>query len=343
MASLRVAVVGASGTSGAVAARLVASHPRAVLALATSDKLAGEPVAARLGIAANLDLCFVPNGAALEAAAGCDVVLLATAADVSMRLAPAFLARGAQVVDLSGAFRLEASAYPRWYGFEHAAPELLARAHYGLPELAGPAPAGAFVANPGCYPTAALLALAPLVREKLVAPAGLVVDGKSGVTGAGRATGDGYSFLEVDGDVRAYKVLAHQHTPEMIGALARFASGVSLTFTAHLLPVARGLLATCYGRPLAGATATRVAECLRDTYASTPFVRAVAPGEVRLAGVVGTNLALVGASANDDVVVAVGAIDNLLKGAAGQALQNLNASRGWDETLGLEGLQRVVA
>jgi N-acetyl-gamma-glutamyl-phosphate reductase len=364
MAKLRVGIVGASGTSGAVAARLVASHPALTLALATSDKLAGEDVATRLGLptatARDADgsaLRFTSSAAALDGAASCDAVILATAADVSLKLAPALVARGTQVVDLSGAFRLDAASYPRWYGFEHSAASLLERAHYGLPELFGPAPRGALVANPGCYPTAALLAIAPLVREGLVEPASLVVDGKSGVTGAGRQTGDAYSFLEIDGDVRAYRVLAHQHTPEMTRHLDRLvaargtsaapagpeADRVKLTFTAHLLPVARGLLATCYARPRPGTTGKRVAECLEAAYAGKPFVRAVAPGEVRLARVVGTNLALVGAAADDDMVVAVGAIDNLLKGAAGQALQNLNAMNGWDETLGLEALQRVAA
>jgi N-acetyl-gamma-glutamyl-phosphate reductase len=343
MGGLRVGVVGASGTSGAVATRLIAAHPRMTLAFATSDKLAGEAVAARLGMHGDAALRFVSNTAALEQVGACDAVLLATAADVSVRLAPAFAERGVQVVDLSGAFRLEAADYPRWYGFEHGAPAWLGRAHYGLPELFGAPPPGALVANPGCYPTAALLALAPLVRAGLVEPAGIVVDAKSGVTGAGRKTGDGWSFLEIEGDVRAYRVLAHQHTPEIARALGRVAPGAKLTFTAHLLPVARGLLATCYARPRPGADAARVAECLRDTYARAPFVRAVAPDEVTLKGVVGTNLALVGATADDDVVVAVGAIDNLLKGAAGQAVQNLNAMNGWVETLGLDGLQRISA
>ena len=211
----------------------------------------------------------------------------------------------------------------------------------GCPSSSALRPRGALVANPGCYPTAALLALAPLVREGLVEPAGIVVDAKSGVTGAGRKTSDGYSFVEIDGDVRAYKVLTHQHTPEIAGALSRLAPGVKVTFTAHLLPVQRGLLATCYARPRPGADAGRVAECLRDAYAKSAFVRAVGPEDVMLKRVVGTNLALVGATADADVVVAVGAIDNLLKGAAGQAVQNLNAMNGWDETLGLEGLQRV--
>ena len=345
---IRVGVVGASGYSGAVAARLVESHPRLSLAFATSDKLAGESVAAHLGLAAvagaDTSTRFVPNAAALDHGDACDVVLLATAADVSMRLAPAFAERGRTVVDLSGAFRLEAPAYPRWYGFEHAAPAWLGRAHYGLPELfplPRPAPAGALVANPGCYATAALLALGPLVREGLVEPAGIVVDGKSGVTGAGRQSGEAHSFVAIDGDVRAYRVLGHQHTPEIVRALSRFAAGVKLTFTAHLLPVARGLLATCYARPRAGTTAARVTECLHAAYAKAPFVRVVPPDEARLSRVVGTNFALVGASADEDMVVAVGAIDNLLKGAAGQAVQNLNVMNGWDETLGLAHLQRV--
>ncbi|HEY8039351.1 MAG TPA: N-acetyl-gamma-glutamyl-phosphate reductase [Polyangiaceae bacterium] len=341
MEKLRVGVVGASGYSGAVATRLVVAHPRLALAFATSDKLAGQDVAAQLGTRAGEAIRFVSNAAALEHASGCDAVLLATAADVSMRLAPAFAGQGKQVVDLSGAFRLDAADYPRWYGFEHDAAPWLERAHYGLPELFGPPGHGALVANPGCYPTAALLALAPLVRERLVEPAGIIVDAKSGVTGAGRQTGDPYSFVEIDGDLRAYRLLAHQHTPEIARGLRRFDAGAGLTFTAHLLPVARGLLATCYARPRAGADAERVQACLADAYANAAFVRVVAPEQVMLKRVVGTNLAQVGAAADGDVVVVLAAIDNLLKGAAGQAVQNLNMMNGWDETLGLEALQRV--
>lgn len=343
MASLRVGVVGASGTSGAVAARLVASHPRMSLAFATSDARAGESVAAALGMRLASDVRFVPNAAAADQVGACDAVLLATPADASMRLVPHFVDAGKLVVDLSGAFRLDAKQYPRWYGTEHGAPSMLARAHYGLPELFGVPPGGSFVSNPGCYPTAALLALAPLVRGGLVEPAGIVVDAKSGVTGAGRQSGEAYSFLAVDGDVRAYKVLAHQHTPEIERALSRIVSGIRVTFTAHLLPVPRGLLATCYARPRAGVTRERVQTCLAEAYAGSAFVRVVAPGDVRLSGAVGTNLALVGAAADEDVVVAIGAIDNLLKGAAGQAVQNLNLANGWDEALGLEHLQRFAA
>jgi N-acetyl-gamma-glutamyl-phosphate reductase len=345
MSKLRVAIVGASGYSGSVAARLVATHERLALAFATSDKLAGQSVAAHLGLPGNAHAAgqanFVPNAAAIEHADGCDAVLLATAADVSMRLVPEFADRGKQVVDLSGAFRLDARAYPRWYGFEHAAPGWLDRAHYGLPELFGPPPPGAVVANPGCYPTAALLALWPLLRERLIDPKGIVVDGKSGVTGAGKQSGDAYSFAEVHDDLRPYKVFAHQHTPEIERGLLRAASGVELTFTAHLLPINRGLLATCYARPLPGASAKRVGECLADSYADARFVRAVAPELVGLKRVVGTNFAHVCASADAGMVIAIGAIDNLLKGAAGQAIQNLNAMNGWHDATGLEHLQRV--
>ncbi len=342
MDRLRVGVVGASGYSGAAATRLVAMHPRATLAFATSDKLVGHSVAAELGIHFADPIAFVPNAAAADQADACDAVLLATAADVSMRLGPVFAERGKQVIDLSGAFRLDAESYPRWYGFEHSAPSWLPKAHYGLPELFGPPPTGSIVANPGCYPTAALLALGPLVREGLVDPVGLIVDAKSGVTGAGRQTGEAYAFAEVDEDLRAYRVLSHQHTPEILRSLTRLAKTASVTFTAHLLPIKRGLLATCYGRPRPGATTERVAQCLADSYASSRFVRALPPDQVMLKRVVGTNDCQVGAAADDAVVIVVGAIDNLLKGAAGQAVQNLNLMNGWDEGAGLDGLHRIA-
>ena len=349
MSRLRVGVVGATGYSGAVATRLVATHPQLALAFATSDRHVGADVAVQLGAALPDGVRFVANATALDHAPTCDAVLLATSAEVSASLAPAFAGAGKQVVDLSGAFRLDAAGTKRWYGFDHPEPAWLERAHYGLPELFGPPPpaslaggAGALVANPGCYPTATLLALAPLLRAGLIEPEGIVVDAKSGVTGAGRKATEEYSFVEIDGDVRAYKLLSHQHTPEIARALSRYTAGVRLTFTAHLLPIARGLLATCYARPRPGATRHRVQECLADAYARAAFVRAVDPEAVMLKRVVGSNLSLVGATADDDVVVAVGAIDNLLKGAAGQAVQNLNAMNGWDDALGLTGLQRAA-
>jgi N-acetyl-gamma-glutamyl-phosphate reductase len=315
-----------------VAARLVAQHPDCVLAFATSDKWAEQPVGARLGIDSSLK--FLPNRSALEVAA--DAVLLCTPVEASLELAPPLRARSMPVIDLSAAFRLrDPAAYPKWYGIEHSSPALLKDAHYGLPELVGAPSRNVLVANPGCYPTASLLALAPLLRARLVDPDGIVVDAKSGVSGAGRKSEEAYGFVELDRDLRAYQLHRHRHTPEIAqGLYAR-----SVTFTPHLLPVSRGLFATGYARPRAGTTPTMVTECLRDFYAGAPFVQVVPPDEVRLREVCGTNRARVGAAANDEMVIAVGAIDNLVKGAAGQAIQNLNLMFELPETSGLEALQ----
>lgn len=344
MEGARTGVVGASGYSGAVAARLVAAHAGMTLAFVTSDKLAGQEARRHLGAGVARELSFSRNADALERARGCDVVLLATPAEASAELAPKLLAEhpGLRVIDLSGAFRLaDAAEYPEHYGFTHPSAELLASAWYGLPELFGAPPEGTrLVANPGCYPTATLLALAPLLREGLVETAGLIVDAKSGVSGAGVQAKQEYSFVEIDEDVRAYKLLKHQHTPEIARHLGRSAGapGVRLTFTPHLVPLKRGLLATCYARPRAGATAARVHQCLADVYASSAFVDVVAPGEVTMKSVGGTNRARVGATADGDVVIALGVIDNLVKGAAGQALQNANLLCGLAESAGLDHL-----
>jgi N-acetyl-gamma-glutamyl-phosphate reductase len=327
---------------------LLAAHPGLGLSFCTSDAAAGEPVSARLGFAT--ELAFVPNGEALKMAEGVDAVVLATPAEVSARLAPAILQARKVVVDLSGAFRLgDPARYPTWYGFAHPSPPLLDRAHYGLPELFGAprrsADGSALVANPGCYPTASLLALAPLLGAGLIEPRGIIIDAKSGVTGAGRQAKEEYSFGEVDEDIRAYKVFKHQHTPEIqrgLAASAKVEEGeVSLTFTPHLLPVRRGILATCYARARAGATSSAIATCLAQAYAGSAFVKVAPPEKVTLGAVVGTNEARVGAVASGDVVVSVASIDNLLKGAAGQAVQNLNLLFGLDERLGLAQLQRI--
>lgn len=332
----RVGIVGASGYSGMVAARILAHHPGFELAFCTSDKWNGDRVGERVGAPLG-ELRFVANHEALAAAEGVEHVLLAASAEVSHELSPKLLARGHAVIDFSGAFRLrDVASYPRWYGFEHKEHAHLASSHYGIPELFGAPPAKGLVANPGCYPTSAILALAPLLRANLIEREGLVVDAKSGVTGAGRQAKEAYSFAEVDGDFRAYRILKHQHTPEIAQAL-----GVpSLTFTAHLLPVRRGILSTCYARPRGKVTAAQLKDALVAAYQRSYFVRVVEPEAVTLAGVVGTNECHLGVAADGDVVIVVSAIDNLVKGAAGQAIQNLNLRLGLDEKLGLDTLQR---
>lgn len=335
----RVGIVGASGYSGMVAARLLMQHPYVDLSFCTSDKWTGDHVGSRVGVPDPSHLKFVANARAVEASEGCRVVFLATSAEVSLELAPKLLERGVSVIDLSGAFRLrDATLYPRWYGFPHHAPEHLARAHYGMPELQGPPPSEGLVANPGCYPTATSLALAPLLRAGLIEASGIVVDAKSGVTGAGRQAKEAYSFTEVADDFRAYKILSHQHTPE----IAQTCAIGSLTFTAHLLPVRRGILATCYARPRGRASREQLTEALRAAYERAPFVEITAPEEVTLASVVGTNMCRIGVATDGEVVLVVSAIDNLVKGASGQAVQNMNLMLGFDERIALVGLHRSM-
>lgn len=340
-------IVGVSGYSGMELARLLAGHPALLLTFATSDRWAGKPLGSRMSIGGpGAGLRVQPQGELAALAASAQVVFLCTPPEVSMDLAPRLLNAGTRVVDLSGAFRLPAGAYPRWYGFEHAAPEALAEAVYSLPEATGNASAvrqARLVSNPGCYPTASALPLVALLRAGVIEPRGLIVDAKSGTTGAGRKATEAMSFSEVAGDFRAYRVLAHQHTPEIERILALAGCGEArVTFTAHLLPVRRGILATIYA-PLRdpGADANlKVEAALRDFAAGRPFLEVLSPEEVTLARVVGTNRVLMSARADLErgVVVAVAAEDNLIKGAAGQAIQNANLMFGLPETTGLDRL-----
>src|SRR2546421_5448055 len=333
-----VGIIGASGYSGLELSRILAlHHPHVEIKLLGSDKWAGESAARRAGLpGAAGKLKYAPQDRSAELARECAVVFLATPAEASLQLAPALLDAAVRVIDLSGAFRLrDAAFYPKFYGFAHPRPDLLAEAFYGLPELNRTPKGAALVANPGCYPTAAALALAPLIEANLLDATHLIVDAASGVTGAGRKAAEDYSFAEIDGDFRAYKVLRHQHQPEIAQTLAR-----PLTFTAHLLPVKRGILATCYARLAPGRKAGELHAALLHKYADAPFVEVLEmPDQVTLKGVTGTNRCQVAVAAEGEVVVVISAIDNLIKGAAGQAVQNLNLIMGWAETAGLDTLR----
>jgi N-acetyl-gamma-glutamyl-phosphate reductase len=338
-----VGIVGVSGYAGMELARIVARHPNLKLAAAVSDKWAGRELGDFLpvgGPAAKVRC--VPQADAVGIFPGLAIAFLCTPPAASIELAAPALAAGARVVDLSGGFRLAAGQYPRWYGFVHPRPDLLAGAVYSMPEVTQNVAAlrtAALVANPGCYPTASVLAVLPLLLAGVVDPEGLIVDAKSGTTGAGRKGTEELSFSEVDGDFRAYRVLKHQHTPEIERVLALAGvGGAPVTFTAHLLPTRRGILATAYGRLRAGKTAIDAAAAVRAFVGSRPFLRTAAPDDVRLQAVVGTNRAVLGADADPERSVAIGfaAIDNLVKGAAGQAVQNANLMLGLDETAGLD-------
>jgi N-acetyl-gamma-glutamyl-phosphate reductase len=262
-------------------------------------------------------------------------VVLATEHELSMHWTPELLNSGFRVVDMSGAFRLkDAAQYQDWYGFEHTAPALLKQAVYGLPEfLAEQIRSAKLVANPGCYATAAVLPLIPLYNVNAIDPGcTVVVDGKSGVSGAGRTPKPETHFCEVYENLSAYGVLKHRHTPEMVAQL-RGANFDRFVFTAHLIPINRGILNTITLR-----TADRVSahSVLADTYAQSPFVRVLAAGQVpNVQSVVRTNFCAIGVVAKGANTVIVSVIDNLVKGAAGQALQNLNLMFGCEATAGL--------
>jgi N-acetyl-gamma-glutamyl-phosphate reductase len=341
---VRVGIVGISGYSGIETARLVAAHPVLSLAAAVSDKWAGARVGDHLPVGgAAADVVVVRQADAAMTFAGLGIVFLCTPAEVSIALAPVALEAGCRVVDLSGGFRLAPELYPRWYGFTHPNAALLATACYSMPECgaSGSVRDARLVSNPGCFATVATLGALALLRAGVVEPAGLIIDAASGTTGAGKKASEDFSFSEVDGDFRAYRVLKHQHTPEIERALSLAGHGAGhVTFTSHLLPVRRGILATVYGRLRAGKTGADAAAAMTAFVAGKPFLRATKPDAVRLQAVVGTNRVLLGADADPErgVAIAFAAIDNLVKGAAGQAVQNANLMLGLAETIGLDGL-----
>lgn len=335
---IRVSVVGGSGYSGAELIRLLAPMPRFELAAVFSDRWAGRSLADAMRLGGPTGRLVVgPQSDAAPGSVGCEVALLATPAEVSADLAPKLLASGVRVIDLSGAFRLARADYPRWYHFEHPCPELLDEACFGLLEVAGaagsapPVREARLVANPGCYATAAIVAIAPLVRAKLIDESAVFVDGKSGVTGAGRKLEERFLFAEVDENVSPYRVADHQHAPEMERILSRVADAeVRVTFTPHLLPVRRGLLVTAYASLRSGVTEADVERAFRDAYAGAALVDVERPDAVTIASAALTPRVVVGATADVDrrTVVALAALDNLLKGAASQAVQNLCAMVG---------------
>jgi N-acetyl-gamma-glutamyl-phosphate reductase len=350
MHTASVALIGASGYSGIEATRILAHHPRAELRLLASDRWSGDTPAKRLGIPGRTGALKYTSIAGCEGAASeCDAILLATPAEVSLEIVPRLTASSkARIVDLSGAFRLkDAGAYPTFYGFDHRHPQLLESAVYGLPELfRQDIPGARLIANPGCYPTGAALAVAPLLAAGYLDPSAVIIDAASGTTGAGRRSSEEMSFSEVDEDFRAYKVLRHQHTPEISQSLSRCASRkVHLTFTPHLLPVKRGILTTAYATLAKGRDPSEALSALKQFYRSEPFVEVLdSPDEVTLKSVVGTNRCAIGIAwdctgLDPGRLVIVSAIDNLVKGAAGQAVQNLNLAMGWDEGDGLSSLR----
>jgi len=345
---ISVAVLGASGTTGGELVRLLLGHPNAEIALLGANESAGRTLGElhpHLAGSAAGDMRLEPFGAGGGAGVGAlagraEVAFLALPHGASAHLAPALLEEGVRVVDLAGDFRLPAGAYPEWYGFEHPSPAWLDKAVYGLPELFGRQVAGAsLVANPGCYPTPVALGLAPLLAAGLIEPGAIFVDGKTGLSGAGKSLTEATSHNATEESVRPYRFPRHQHTPEMERALelaTGLATGVS--FVPHLVPSVRGVLVTCYATAAGGATTESLTECLAAAYAEAPFVRVLPPGGmVDTKRTRGANVVELQAAADPRTGTAIvaGALDNLVKGAAGQAIQNFNLMAGLDERAGL--------
>ncbi|MDP3937897.1 MAG: N-acetyl-gamma-glutamyl-phosphate reductase [Deltaproteobacteria bacterium] len=336
----RVAIAGASGYTGIELLRILLRHPGVEVTAVTSEKHDGRPITDVFpGLTGATGLvCRALDPAALAKTA--DLVFTALPHGTSMEAVGAIHDAGKRVVDLSADFRLRDRAlFEATYG-PHSRPDLLGKAVYGVPELHREAIGrAALVANPGCYPMGAILALAPLLREDLIEPNEIIVDAKSGVSGAGRGAVVDNLFSEVSGSVKAYKVGEHRHMPEIEQALSAAAGNpIVISFTPHLIPMDRGILSTIYVRPRKGA---RLAEAYEAAYKGEPFVRVLPDGIVPATGhVLGSNLCFIGYKDDPRTgrCVIVTAIDNLVKGASGVAVQNMNLMLGLDETAGLTQL-----
>ncbi len=338
--SIKIAIIGASGYTGAELVRLLARHAHADIRALTADRNAGKPLSdvfphlGGLGLpdlvkkeevdwsGIDVAFCCLPHGTTQEFIAGL----------------PGHL----KVIDLSADFRLaDLDTYAEWYGHAHLAPELQNDAVYGITELARDAIKKArLVANPGCYPTSALLPLVPLIEAKQIETDNIIIDSKSGVTGAGRAPQEGTLYAEVTEGIHAYGVAAHRHAPEIEQCLSAAAGkDLIVNFTPHLMPMNRGILSTIYVSLANGASAADLHETLLNKYAGEPFVRVLPEGTVpHTRHVRGSNHCLIGVVADriEGRAVIVSTIDNLVKGASGQAVQNMNLVCGLDETTGLE-------
>lgn len=337
-----VGIIGASGFTGAELLRLCALHPDLDVRLATGDSQAGTRVCDLYPslAAAHPRLAFEKYE--VDRCDGLDLVFLGLPHGASQVVVPELTGRVGRLVDLAADFRLrDPGLYPTWYGEEHTHPELLGTFAYGLPELFRDDIAGADrVAAPGCYVTTAVLALAPLLRAGLIEPTGIVVDAASGVSGAGRPPKPTTSFCTVDENLTAYGLLDHRHTPEIEQGLGDVAGAdVQVLFTPHLAPMNRGILATCYARPTAAggpATTADLLDLLRTAWADEPFV-VVTDGSPSTKATLGSNAVHVTALADGRTgwVVAIAALDNLVKGASGQAVQCANILLDLPETTGL--------
>lgn len=345
MTKAKIGVLGASGYTGAELVRLLLAHPRVEIALLTADRKAGQHMRDVFPQFAPYDL---PKLISIEAVAwgaiGLDLLFCALPHATTQKVVKHVLADApsVKIVDLSADFRLgDPAAYARWYGHEHFAPELQKEAVYGLTEIYRPQiKAARLVANPGCYTTTALLPLIPLLGGEACDPSDIIIDAKSGMTGAGRAAKESMLFSEVSEGFHAYGVGQHRHMAELDQELSKAAGrDVLVSFTPHLVPMNRGILATIYVRGRGGRSPEDLHDVLARTYRDEPFVHVLPFGEVpQSRHVRGSNMAFIGVAKDraPGRAIIVSTLDNLVKGASGQAVQNMNVMLGYPEGQGLE-------
>ena len=336
----KIGIAGASGYTGLELLRLLIDHPEAEIVFLTSETYQGENISKVFpSISGFVDIKL----SSIESISSetCDIVFLALPHTTSMEKVPDFLKGHTKVIDLSADYRLKDPAiFKKWYSVSHQKPELLAEATYGLPEIHREKIKSArLVANPGCYPTSATLALAPLVTENWVDLSSIVVDSKSGISGAGRKASLGTQFSEINGGVSAYNIAVHRHTPEIEQELSALAKqNVQISFSPHLVPMTRGMLSTVYINLKQDLSVVELIEYFQKFYAEEPFIRILPLGECANSHfTVSSNFCDIGVQVDkrNQRAIITSAIDNLIKGASGQAIQNMNLMLGIPETTGL--------
>ena len=338
---INVGIVGGTGYTGIELIRLLLAHPQVEIVAITSRSEVGRPLSDLVpSFIGQSELVF--QEPSLDVLNPCDVIFFATPNGTAMKMAPALLSKGKRVIDLAADFRIEdASVWEHWYEEPHACPELLEEAVYGLPEINRlKIKKASLVANPGCYPTSVILGFLPLLEQQLVNPSHLIADTKSGVSGAGRAAKVGSLHAEVSENFKAYGISGHRHHPEISAILTSLlpAETAQLTFVPHLVPMNRGIHATLYAQSTN--TSVDLTDIYKKRYANEEFVTVLEAGDhPETRAVRGTNKCMLSVNrVSEDQIVVLSVIDNLVKGAAGQAIQNMNIMYDFDESLGIKAI-----
>ncbi len=339
---IKAGIMGATGYVGTELYRLLGNHPHVSVEMITSQSQEGKAYGE---VYENYrhDNAVLSGASLSEMAKACDVVFIALPHGVAAGAVTDEMLNDTVVIDMGADFRLtDPNTYQKWYDLTHDNPSLLQKAVYGLCEIHRDKIKGSrLIANPGCYTTCSILALYPLLKEGIISPKGIVIDAKSGVSGAGRGVNQSVHFCETDENFKAYKVASHRHTPEIEQELSQATdSAVVLSFTPHLVPMNRGILATSYADLINGANIDSVKAAYQKHYGNEPFIRTLKPGQSpETRWVKATNFVDIGFAIDErtDRIIVMSALDNLMKGAAGQAIQNMNIIFDWDEKTGLWG------